>query len=335
MKILFYDPLTPTPYTNLTLRLSALRGTEATVIRIAQGLKNTHLIYVAQHCRHQDELSDGVHYISFDTAQRLTPDVVILLRQPRLLDKMASCFPKARLYFWLHNLPSRRLYHYRDSLIKHKYEIITVSQFHCKITKQKLEGKWYQRIFYPKQTHPIPIHFLYNPIDELLAPDATPINPNQLIFTSAPYKGLTQTLKLFTAIREHYPEYELLIANPDGIVPSFHLPKQARFLPPLPHQELIQHIRTSFCVFYPQTERVETFGLVYAEANAVGTPVLAHDKGAAREVLSDVSQLIDAKKISTLISKLADWRVTRPLIRGKPEFQLNRVIATWLALLNR
>ncbi len=58
----------------------------------------------------------------------------------------------------------------------------------------------------------------------------------------------------------------------------------------------MQHIRESLCVFYPQTQRCETFGLVYAESNAVGTPVLAHDFGAAREVLSSPDQLINGKK---------------------------------------
>ena len=36
----------------------------------------------------------------------------------------------------------------------------------------------------------------------------------------------------------------------------------------------------------------ETFGLVFAESHAVGTPVLTHDCGAAREVLADPGQLL-------------------------------------------
>jgi glycosyltransferase involved in cell wall biosynthesis len=36
----------------------------------------------------------------------------------------------------------------------------------------------------------------------------------------------------------------------------------------------------------------ETFGLVFAESNAVGTPVLTHDCGAAREVISDSRQIL-------------------------------------------
>ena len=53
----------------------------------------------------------------------------------------------------------------------------------------------------------------------------------------------------------------------------------------LPPAQVIEQARSALCVFMPNFLMPETFGLVFAEANAVGTPVLAHDCGAAREVL--------------------------------------------------
>lgn len=334
MQILFYDVTTPVAYTYFTLQQQALRGTEATVVRIAHALKAHHQVYVAQHCRQKqnDEACQGVHYISCETAQDLSPDVVVLLRQANLLSVIAKQFPQARLFFWMHNLPSCSLFAKQLLLAKYQYEIIAVSQFHRAMIEKRLQGKWYQRFFRGKTTSSIPIHVLYNPVDDDLKPDQTPWNPNQLLFTSSPYKGLPETLKAFHLLRKHFPHYELCVTSP--LDTSQHdMSQHVRYLNDLPHHELIQQLRQSFCVFYPQTQRIETFGLVYAEANAVGTPVLAHDFGAAREVLSDASQLVDGKNFQMIIEKIKEWRENRPMLEVKSAFRLHHVTQAWLALI--
>lgn len=335
--LLFYDPATPIAYTDITLKESALRGTESTIVRVAHSLKNDYQIYIAQHCRQTADniVSDDVHYISFDTAHELTPDIVILLRYHRLLERAALYFPHARHYFWLHNLPSRNLHNYREILIKYHYHLIAVSHFHKQIIEKRLQGKWYHQLLRRKKlkTH-IPVTVIYNPINDDLNPDASPVNNNQMIFTSSFYKGLGQTLKMFAKIRQRFPDYQLLIISPDKLNDSIILPENVHFLGPLPPHLLTQHIRESFCVFYPQTERVETFGLVYAEANALGTPVLAHDFGAASEVLSDTTQLINGHDSQTIIKKLMAWQKQRPIVKAKIEFRLHNVIQSWLLLLN-
>lgn len=336
MNILFYDPATPLAYTDRTLGERALRGTESTIVRIAHALSNHHHLSIAQHCRPtaDNEVSNGVHYISFDTAQQLSPDIVILLRYHRLLENVALLFPHARHYFWLHNLPSRDLHYYRDCLIKHRYHLLAVSHFHRTTIEKRLAGKWYHQLLRRKALKAnIPVSVIYNPIPDDLNPNDSSVKANQLIFTSSPYKGLAQTLKTFAAISDHFPDYELLIVSPDNIAETLTLPQRARFLGSLPPHLLAQHIRESFCVFYPQTERVETFGLVYAEANALGTPVLAHDFGAASEVLSDPCQLINGQDIAALIEKINAWRINRPKVQANPEFRLKNIVAHWLKLL--
>jgi glycosyltransferase involved in cell wall biosynthesis len=337
MNILIYDPATPFTYTYDSLHQRALRGTESTILRVANVLKNTHQISIAQRHRPctEDQTVDGINYLSFETAHGLSPDVVILLRYHRLLDTIVKHFPHARHFFWLHNMPPRDLYKYRDLLLQYHYQIIAVSHFHKNMIEKRLKGKWYQRLFRKQDKSVIPVKVLYNPIEDDLNPNDTPVNQQQMIFTSSPYKGLGETLRLFTALSHHFPDYELLIVSPDKLEKNLTLPKQARFLQPLPPRLLAQHIRESFCVFYPQTERVETFGLVYAEANALGTPVLAHDFGAAREVLSDTSQLINGHDINTIINKITQWREKRPVPSAKPEFRLSRVMETWSSLLTK
>lgn len=336
MNILFYDPATPIAYTDLTLKQSALRGTESTIVRIAHALKDYHQITIAQHCRKtiDNQSREGVDYVSFETAHDLNPDVVILLRYHRLLESVATHFPRARHFFWLHNLPSRELHKERNVLAKYDYHLIAVSHFHQQTIEKRLQGKWYQHLFRPKnKTMMPPVHVLYNPIEDNLRADETPVNPHQLIFTSSPYKGLEQVLKQFEMVSAHFPDYELLIVSPDKLDGHFILPKRTRLLGSLAPHLLAQHIRESFCVFYPQTKRIETFGLVYAEANALGTPVLAHDFGAAREVLSDECQLVDGHSNKAILEKIMEWRQCRPLIKAKPAFRLSQVVQTWLALL--
>ena len=336
MDILFYDPATPFAYEAATPLTQALGGTEATVIRIAEALKSYHRVYVAQHCRSLSTMhyDSAVNYLSFEKAQQLSPEVLILLRHYKMLDEVAKRFPKARRYLWLHNLPSRALYSAGESLLRHRYQIIAVSQFHRAAIEKRLHGKWFQKLFSPShhQGH-VPIHVLYNPIDDALQPDDTTVQRDQLLFMSSPQKGLAETLKLFKAVLHVFPEYQLLIANPGYNHLKISLPQQARLLGALPHHQVIEKVRRSFCVFYPQYVRAETFGLVYAEANAVGTPVLAHDMGAAREVLSDSQQLVNGRELSTVLDKLSAWRQQRPFVQGKNEFRLSQVTQAWLRLL--
>ena len=180
----------------------------------------------------------------------------------------------------------------------------------------------------------IPVHSIYNPVEDTLHPDGTPINPHKLFLASTPYKGLEQTLEKFSALSAIFPQYELYIATYARWDTNRKLPARAIFLGSLPQKELLQHIRESFCVFYPQSKRCETFGLVYAQSNAVGTPVLAHDFGAAREVLSDPDQLVDGNDLTAILNKITAWQLLRPRTVARAAFRLKAVTARWHALLN-
>lgn len=339
MRILFYDVSTPRPYAGCSLRNEALGGTEATVIRIAEGLAPYHRIFVAQHGRQDDCVDAGVHYISLHAAQRLEIqqafDVVVLLRDDKFLTAVAHQFRTAKLYFWMHNVPSRNLFHVKARLIKYGFDIIAVSHFLRDLIEERLQGKWYQRLFEDNQNvfPTIKVHVLYNPIADGLKPDQTAWLPHKLIFLSSPQKGLTQTLQLFQCILKKFPDYELHIANPGYREMEITALPQVNILGKLPHHAVMQHVRESFCVFYPQSIRVETFGLIYAEANAVGTPVLAHQFGAAAEVLSDPDQLLNGRKAANILSKLVAWRAHRPVVQGKEAFRLTQVVQSWRHLL--
>jgi glycosyltransferase involved in cell wall biosynthesis len=112
------------------------------------------------------------------------------------------------------------------------------------------------------------------------------------VFFSSPNKGLRFALDAFRALRRRMPDLRLCVGNPGykrfaaaGIA-------GVEWLGSLPHARVVAETRAALCAFSPNFVIPETFGLVFAESHAVGTPVLTHDCGAAREVLGDAGQLL-------------------------------------------
>ena len=129
---------------------------------------------------------------------------------------------------------------------------------------------------------------------------------------------------------------KLFLADPGywtGPVPE--IPPNVIRLGPLPPSEIHSHVSTALCVFYPQRSFAETFGLVFAEANALGTPVLAHPIGAAAEVLNagGAGQIAD-RTPTNILHTIREWRAGgRPDVCLHPDFFLSNVLGKWTELL--
>ena len=137
---------------------------------------------------------------------------------------------------------------------------------------------------------------IYNPIDDRLMPDDTPVDERKLVFFSSPNKGLNFSLDAFGALRQAMPDLRLVVANP-GYKPD----RSARrpgveFLGPLPQARVHEEVRGALCTFFPNFVIPETFGLVFAESHALGTPVLTVDCGAAREVLANPEEVLPLRQ---------------------------------------
>ncbi|MBV8910680.1 MAG: hypothetical protein JOZ89_07970, partial [Gammaproteobacteria bacterium] len=108
----------------------------------------------------------------------------------------------------------------------------------------------------------------------------------------------------------------------------------------------------------------ETFGLVFAESHALGTPVLTHDCGSAAEIVHDRQQLLPVTAACRLYEAAtgrlpAAWRLgparlaaaaglfdpyaerilawrngARPRAKPDPRFRLSAVTAQWRSLLS-
>ena len=123
-------------------------------------------------------------------------------------------------------------------------------------------------------------------------------------------------------------------------------------------------VRGALCTFAPNFRIPETFGLVYAESHALGTPVLTHDCGAAAEIVGDRQQLLPvsgaarcyeaavgalparwrrgparlaaaAGVFDVYVERIRDWRGgARPPTGPHPRFRLSLIREQWRRLLS-
>lgn len=349
--LLFFDPLCPRPYGEASLREAGLAGTEASTVRLAEALDT----WVAQHNRTE---AQG----RFRPPGRLEGiRSVIVLRDPRALAEAARMFPGARLHLWLHDRiepgssRARWFAAAAPELRRLQPRIVCVSE--------------YQRARVAAVMARIPgcerleVCRIYNPVDDALVPDGARVDPAKLLFFSSPNKGLRFTLDAFRALRRRMPELRLCVANPGYKSLSSGRIDGVEWLGSLPHARVLAEARTALCTFSGNFVIPETFGLVFAESHAVGTPVMTPDCGAAAEVLGDPAQLLPVSlaqrtyeaalrrlppQLRTAPARLADrcglfdryieriasWRAgARPQVGPDPRFRLSAVAAEWRALL--
>jgi hypothetical protein len=133
---------------------------------------------------------------------------------------------------------------------------------------------------------------IYNPIDYACMPKSTQVDDRKLVFFSSPNKGLKFTLDAFAQLRRRMPDLRLVVGNPG--YKRWALPSMAgvQFIGPQPQRTIHEEVSSALCTFVPNFVLPETFGLVFAESKALGTPVLTHDCGAAAEVIADPAQVI-------------------------------------------
>src|SRR5256885_6903684 len=278
--VLFYDPLCRQPYDTRTLHTCALGGTEATLTRVADALE----ALVIQHNRAED-------WGRYRRPQRISGITHVLVnRDSRALPLMAKHYPGARTYLWLHdqvNPGSRRARWLAGTaalLRERAATAVCVSDSQRRGVEATL-----RRIGVAAQVRTLTI---YNAVEEALTPDDTPVDERKLIFFSSPNKGLNFTLDAFSALKARMPDLRLVVGNPGYRAGGDDRRAGVEFLGPQPQARIHAEVRAALCTFFPNFVIPETFGLVFAESHALGTPVLTHDCGAALEVIGDPRQAL-------------------------------------------
>ena len=299
--VLFFDPTCHRPYDSETLRREAMGGTEATVVRVADALE----ALVVQHNR----TSASGRYLPPRGDRAVTH--VIVNRDSRALSRVRELYPNARVHLWLHDRVrprskrARRIAADARLLSDLAVKVICVSDTQRHSVEAAL--RWMG------VSDRVSARTIYNPVDDDLQPDGSPIDDRKLIFLSSPNKGLKFTLDAFRAVRRAMPDMRLVVGNPGykaGGAPPL---DGVEYLGPQPQQRIHAEARTALCTFFPNFVIPETFGLVFAESKALGTPVLTHDCGAALEVLGDPSQVLPVtagkRLYETLLKDLpVGWR---------------------------
>ncbi len=349
--ILFWDAACQRPYDSRTRHEQALGGTEAMVSRVADALG----ALVVQHNRS----APSGRYLPPGRVEGV--DAVVVVRDPRAIATVHALYPDARLYLWLHDqvqpwsTRGRRLVAEARALAASRATLVCVSD-----TQRLGIEATLRRIGPPEGVRALTI---YNAVDDTLQPDATPVDPDRLLFFSSPNKGLAHALDALAAIRRRWPAMQLDIANP-GYKSGrpIHQPG-VNVLGALAPADLQARVRGALCTFCPNFALPETFGLVLAESLAVGTPVLAYDCGAAMEVVGDPRQVLPVpagargyERIARVlgprlrpalapmadrwglfdacIARIGAWRAgDRPRPRLDPRFRLATVAERWRTLL--
>ncbi len=349
-RTVFFDTVSPLPYDSRSFGERAVQGTEASVIRIADAVGG----WVMQHNRS----SAWERYLP---VQRLPAiEHVVVIRDSRALARARELFPDARLHLWLHDKMrpatkrGRRLRADAALLRQAQVSIICVSDTQRQDVLNTL--RW-------AGIAGLPLCTRYNPLDATLQPDGTRFDPSQLVFFSSPNKGLAFTLDAFGALRRAMPDLRLIVGNPGYKADALASIAGVEFLGPQPQPVMHAHVRRSLCTFQPNFRIPETFGLVYAESHALGTPVLTHDFGAAAEVVNDPRQVLPVRTsyrcyeglvgalpprwrrlparlagaaglFDAYVERIREWRAGgRPVVRPDPRFALPAVAAQWRELL--
>lgn len=323
--IAFVDPCCAGGYDLADLEKRGLGGTEATVLRVATALRRAFRVTHYQANRSASIRSDAGDLRPLDhLRQACSADVIVVLNRWKVAAKLRKLFPDAPIYLWLHVYPGRHNREMGSVLKDADITVICVSRTHARSLAT----------FIGQSGHP-DITFIYNPVADGFRPDGSARDPNTLLFASSPHKGLGQVFEQFAALRLSIPSLTLAVADPGYLKwDTGAVPDGVSFLGALPHGSLVQHMRKALCLFNPQTSFAETFGLVLAEANAVGMPVLIHEGlGANNEVVADAAQRVDGNDPAAILKKVVEWRQSGPTVIANPAFKIAEVANVWAKLL--
>ncbi|MGB3244629.1 MAG: glycosyltransferase [Sulfitobacter sp.] len=325
--ISFVDPCCAGGYDAPDLRKGGLGGTEATVLRVATALRGQFDINIHQNDRAGTSGSEAGTLMPLKVAFRKSQAAaIIVINRWKVALKLRKLNSDTPIFVWLHVYPGRHNRKMGAALKDANITVICVSESHAKAFEEFLGSE------------DIPdVTTIYNPIADDLHPDDTRRDPNRLLFASSPHKGLAEVFNQFSLLRATLPDLTLAVADPGYLNwDTGPVPNGVVFLGSLSHSALIRQMRRSLCLFYPQTSFAETFGLVLAEANAVGTPALVHsDLGANDEILTGADQKIDGHSPAQILARIRLWQRSPPRLGANPAFRMSKVAATWTNLITR
>lgn len=312
--VVFFDNTANKYYDRMTLEKQPLGGSEASVVRVAEGLASLGLkVCVMQGNCNKFEPVMGQHcfFMHAEDLNKVSCKHYIQIR----VNSNPQLFPKAKHYLWLHDV-TQKSEHPQDNSLR----VVAVSHWH----KQNILDN----------TDYTDIKVIYNPVPEELYNMRQVTNPKMLVWMSSPHKGLDKALQLFKTIHEKDPSMQFHVFNPGYIgMDNITVASQPGIVlyGPQACRTVWNVVGKANAVFYP-TDWKETFGCIAAEANAMGVPVLTRRLAALAESVSSPEQFAETDQ--EFIEKALAWADgQRPAVKGQEEFKFNQVILEWVKYL--
>lgn len=325
--MLFFDPACLRPYDDFTLLREPMGGSEASLVRVARGLGRMMVMQEGRTTPSVASWPNATQHWPIDWRLIPADGPIVVSRSIDHALHIRRIGARGRIFLWMHDLCDIALALTLPELARESIELVAVSHW------QRRQILDYSRACLDAGA-PVPtIHVVHNPLDDAIAPGGE-TDPDKLVFNSSPHKGLAQALKHFQALRARHPRLRLHIANP-GYQPTPDLRQPGVYVEgSMSHPQLMAHTADAWCLFFPNPAYPETFGLVYAEANALGVPALTHPIGAAAEVLDDERQLVAGLDSAAVIARFEAWLDNgRPKVARRDAFGLGHIVAQWRGLL--
>lgn len=317
--ILFIDPASSKPYDHDSIENDVLGGTEQSTIRLAEGFASKgHRVAVIQRFNRPIVKSDnGVQYLPEYMGKSVRGRNTIFIRGCGRWEN----FKDTKLFLWLHDASKpdhNNMTKQVPDLIKYNVQAVAVSDWHIKNLLGISPG--------------MPLVRVYSPVDETCyeRPRATKVDHNQLVWMSSPHKGLKDALRVFKQLREIDRSMKLAVFNPGYYNEYLGEHENVVFIQDASRRVVKSVVSQSLCLFYP-TQFEETFGLVAAEANALGTPIASYEIAALAE--SSVGPF--ARSEQYFIEQILEWKNgKRPMVSGQQRFRFNSIYPEWCKLLD-
>jgi glycosyltransferase involved in cell wall biosynthesis len=323
--VVFLDTTANKYYDRKTLDTQPLGGTEASVVRVAEGLGSLGLkVAVVQSNvgRFEPQTGEFAFFLHADEMADMSCGHFVQIRD----HANSHLFPTAKKYLWCHDTADsyRNVDKLKEDIRDYGIKVITVSDWHNNDMSQLIG------------TEPS-VNTVYNPVPESVykkVEDRPKYDQNLLIWMSSPHKGLGKALDLFAKIVKERPKLKLVVFNPG----YYKLNPDIQQIPNVFMNDsgsknchtLWHYVQRSLAVFYP-TDYKETFGCIAAEANALGTPLITYKNAGLAESVSSDDQFITND--DEVLTKIDAWQKERPVVSGKEEFKQANVILEWVKLL--
>lgn len=306
---LFIDCVSPYAYETSMLKTRALGGSEATLIKIAEGIAALGLkVIVAEKQLLVPIMGDNVIYIPFEEVHLVDSSITVHMRDVTFKSK----HPKQ--YVWMHDMPTQDPQYYKDRFGDVKP--IYVSHFQ---KNQYDNGK----------------SVIYNPIHDKLyeyGSNKLKYDPHKLVWLSSPHKDLEYAVTVFDRLRERSKlPYRLHVFNPGYIGVNRIDHPHITYEGALSNHEMIKRASDALCLFMPMNKWKETFCIVAAEMNSLGIPVAAFS---SRDALDEVAPSCLSVNEDDLISKVIHWsKGSRPNPKRNKKYRLTEIVSQWIKLI--